>query len=91
MATKVIVNKRGSISWRNLIKGFIIAVLTSGFTALQQAIDNSNGIDWKIVAMAALSGGVGYIIIKLTEKPSVTTQYNSNNKAEQVAEDINEK
>lgn len=91
MATKVIVNKRGSISYRNLAKGFVIAVLTSGFTTLQQLLDNANGVNWKIVAMAAISGGVGYIVTKLTEKPSVTTQYSSNDKAEQVAEDINEK
>lgn len=88
MATKVIVNKRGSISYRNIAKGFIVAVMTSGLTALQQLLDNANGVSFKAVGYAALSGGVGYIIIKLTEKPSVTTQYNSNDKAEQVAEDI---
>lgn len=92
MATKVIVNKRGSISWRNFLNGFVIATLTSGLTALQQLLDNANGISLKAVLMAALSGGIGYILKKwLLDKPSVVTQYNSNDKAEQVAEDLNEK
>lgn len=92
MATKVIVNKRGSISWRNFLNGFVVAGLTSGLTALQQLLDNANGISLKSVLMAALSGGIGYILKKwLLDKPSVVTQYNSNDKAEQVAEDINEK
>lgn len=92
MATKVIVNKRGSISWRNFLNGFLIAALTSGFTALQQLLDTNAGINFKAVLMAALSGGIGYILKKwLLDKPSVVTQYQTNDKAEQVAEDINEK
>lgn len=89
MATKVIVNKRWSISWRNFLNGFVVAALTSGLTALQQLLDNAQGVNFKAVLMAALSGGVGYVIKKFVlDKPSVVTQYQTNDKAEQIAEDI---
>lgn len=89
MAEKVIVNKRGTISWRNALNGIAIAAITSGLTALQQLLDSNTGINFKTVAMASISGGVGYILKKwLLDKPSVVTQYNSNVKAEEVAETI---
>lgn len=89
MAQKVIVNKRWSVNFRDAINGFLIAVLTSGLTALQQFLDNANGINFKAVGMAAVSGGIGYVLKKwLLDKPSVVTTYKTNDKAEQVAEDI---
>lgn len=89
MAEKVILNKRGSINWRDAVNGFVIAAITSALTALQQLLDNNNGISLKVVAMAALSGGIGYILKKwLLDKPSVVTQYSSNTKAETIAETI---
>lgn len=89
MADKIIVNKRGSLNWRDAVNGFVIAALTSGLTALQQLVDNNNGVSWRVVLMAALSGGIGYVLKKLVlDKPSVVTQYGTNSKAEEVAETI---
>lgn len=89
MAEKVILNKRWTISWRNAFNGVAIAAITSGLTALQQLLDANGVISYKIILTASLSGGVGYILKKwLLDKPSVVTQYNSNVKAEQVAETI---
>lgn len=89
MANKVIVNKRYSLNIRDAINGFLIAALTSGLTALQQILDDNNGVSIKNIAMAALSGGIGYILKKwLLDKPSVVTTYSTNGKAEQIAKEI---
>lgn len=89
MAQKVIINKRLSLNLRDAVNGFVIAALTSGLTALQQLLDSNNGISYKAVIMAALSGGIGYILKKfLLDKPSVVTTYASNEKAEEIGETL---
>lgn len=54
-------SKKYSVNWLDVVKGAIVATLTSGLTALQTAID-SGSIAWKPVGMAALAGFVGYLI-----------------------------
>ena len=90
MANKVILNKRGSVNWRDWVNGLIMASLVSALTALQQILDSNNGVNFKVVGMAAVSGIVGYVLKKILERPSVVTTYSSNEKAEQIAEDIKE-
>lgn len=58
---EVILSKQFSLIGRDYLRGLIIAALTAGLVVLQAAIDTGS-INWKQVCMAALAGGVGYLI-----------------------------
>lgn len=90
MAEKVITSEQYSLEWRDALNGLIYAGAFSALTALQQAIDANNGIDWKIVGYAALSGIVTHFLRSFLSKPKVITTYKSNEQAVSVAEDIKE-
>lgn len=60
---KIITSKQFSLDYRDLLKGSLMAGLTSGFTIVQQLIDSGNfdKIDWKHTVMAAVGGFIGYL------------------------------
>lgn len=90
MAEKVITSERYSWNWRDALNSLIYAGAFSGLTALQQAIDAQNGIDWKIVGGAAISGVIAHLLRSFLGAPKVITTYKSNEQAVMVAEDIKE-
>ena len=52
-----------SIGTRDFLRGFVMAVLTPVFVIIQQSLDA--GIltfNWTSIAMAAVAGGVAYLV-----------------------------
>jgi hypothetical protein len=52
-----------TINWHDVLKGLIMAVLTPAVFIIQQTLQNGTlTFNWKSIGMAAVAGGVGYII-----------------------------
>ena len=52
----------GSINWKDIAKGLLVAVITPVFTiALQSVNDGSLTFDWKAIGLTALSAGLAYL------------------------------
>lgn len=63
MENKIITSKQYTIDLRDGIKALIVAVLTPVLFIVQQSLTTNNlNFDWKVLLMAGLSGGVGYLI-----------------------------
>jgi hypothetical protein len=52
------------LGWSDLVRGLIVTILASGLGALMEALQ-AGAIDWRNVAIVALSAAVGYIIKNL--------------------------
>lgn len=71
---KVILSKKFSLIGRDYFRGLIIATLTAALVVFQAAVDTGS-INWKQVGMAALAGGLGYLIKNgLLEPTKIITQ-----------------
>ena len=89
MAEKVIVNKQGALNWRDLLKGGAVAAISPVFTIIIQSLQAEDlTINWKSILNVAIISFLTYLSKNLFANPSVTTVYNSNDKAVEVAEDI---
>lgn len=56
-------SKKYSLNWHDALKGFITASLTSVLFFVQDSLDSgSMTFEWKKLAIAFVSGGVGYLI-----------------------------
>jgi len=89
MANKVIVNKQGSLNWRDLLKGGVVAAISPAFTILIQSLQAEDfTVNWKSIANVAVISFLTYLSKNLFANPSVVTTYDSNDKAVNVAEDI---
>lgn len=55
-----------SLKWKDAVKGFIVAVITTIITMVFQAIQNNQlpqaWNDWKVILIAGIGSGLGYII-----------------------------
>lgn len=91
MAEKVFSSERYSWQWRDALNSLIYAGGFSAATALQQALDANAGIDWKVIAYAALGGVLSHLTRTFLSAPKVVTTYKTNAKAKAVATDINAK
>jgi hypothetical protein len=95
MAKNVIVSERWKLSVRDWLKTAALTVGTPMLYEVQKvvlaAINDGTfelNINWKAVLMIGLSAGVTYALKQLTGSPKVTTVYDTNAKATEVAEDI---
>lgn len=88
--TKVILSKQFTLQWRDVIRGVVIAALTSALVVIQQSIDAGNiEFNWKSIGTAAIGGGVAYILKNwLLEPPKVITTTSTNTKAVNAAERV---
>ena len=55
-----------TLNWKDVLKGFLVAVITALLTASYNAI-NAGGVNltwdfWKPTLLAALGGGIAYLI-----------------------------
>lgn len=51
-----------TLKWGDLLKGSLIAALTSAFVVIQQSLDAGNFIfNWKGIVMAFISGFLAYL------------------------------
>lgn len=91
MAEKVIVSKKFSIELRDLLKGGLLAVIASVAPLLQATLDSGElTFNWKAIGITAMGTFVAYIIKNFLAPAQVTTTYDTNAKAVNVAEDIKE-
>lgn len=89
METKTVLSKKGEINLRDILRGLILAAGTSVLLVVQQSIDAGDFVfNWKAIGMAALAGGVTYLIKNLLEPSKVITITNSATTAEIVKENI---
>lgn len=71
---KTIVSKQFSLEWRDILRGLLMAVLTPAIVIVQQSIENGSfTFNWQQIGMAAVGGGVAYIIKNFLE-PSKTVK-----------------
>jgi len=67
MAKKVI-SKQFSLKWRDVVRGFILAVLTPALLIIQQSLEaGSLTFNWHQIGMAAVAGGGAYLIKNFLE------------------------
>lgn len=57
-------SKLFKLAWQDLVRGAIVAALASSLTTLVQAIQ-TGPVDWKAIAVIALSTFVGYLVKNL--------------------------
>lgn len=56
-------SKQYSINWQDIIKGLLMAVLTPVIVIIQNSISlGAITFDWKNISMAAIGGGLAYLI-----------------------------
>lgn len=82
---KVILNKQGTLNWRDAAKGAIMAIGTPILTVLQELIPS---YDIPVIYKVGISALITYLLKNIFAPASVTTTYNSNDKAVEVAEEI---
>lgn len=87
MADKISVSERFKLFWDDYLKGFVIAVGTPVIYLIQELIP---GWDAHPIVKASISATITYLLKNFFAKPSVTTVYDTNAKAINVAEDIKE-
>lgn len=88
MANKVILSEQWKVNVTEWLKGAGLFVGTPVLYLLQEIIPG-----WNIdpIFKAAISAFLTYILQTLFEKPKVTTVYSSNEKAEEISEEIKAK
>jgi len=60
-----------SLNWRDLFKGFLMAVLTPVFTTLYTSFEASVfTLNWHIIGVSALGGAMAYLSKNFFTKPS---------------------
>lgn len=61
-----------SLNWLDLGKGLLMAVLTPAVVIAQQSIEAGNlNLDWKVIGLASVGGGLAYLVKNFFTKPSV--------------------
>lgn len=64
-----------TINLHDVLKGLIMAILTPCLFIIQQTIENGKlTFNWQSIAMAAVAGGVGYIIKNFLTSPDTTKE-----------------
>ncbi len=59
-----------SLNWRDVAKGFLMAVLTPVVVIIQQSLEAGIFIlDWKSIGLSAIGGGVAYLAKNFFTKP----------------------
>jgi len=60
-----------SLNWGDVLKGLIMAVGTPALLIIQQAIANGQFVfNWRQIGMAAIAGGVAYLLKNFFTPPS---------------------
>lgn len=52
-----------SLNWKDILKGLLMAILTPAAWVIQQSLDAGTFVlNWKQIAMAAVAGGLSYLV-----------------------------
>lgn len=66
--SKKVISKQFSLKWRDIVRGFILAVLTPALLIIQQSLEvGSLTFNWHQIGMAAVAGGGAYLIKNFLE------------------------
>lgn len=86
----VVLSKKFTLQWRDAIRGLLIAALTSALVVVQQAVETGNlKFNWPSIGMAAIGGGVAYLLKNWLIEPAKTIVVSdTNNKAVKATEAI---
>lgn len=89
---QVITSKKFSLQWRDVLRGFIMAGLTSALVVVQQSVESGElKFNWHSICMAAIGGGVAYLLKNWLIEPAKTiVTSDSNQKAVNATEKIKE-
>lgn len=61
-----------SLNWRDFLRGLAMAVLTPAVLIIQQSLEAGNLVfNWKSIGMAAVAGGVAYLVKNILTKPDL--------------------
>lgn len=66
------VSKQGSLAWRDIARGLVMAILTPAVLIVQQSLEA--GIltfNWHSIAMASVAGGIAYLVKNFFEPTKV--------------------
>lgn len=90
MAQKVIASKKGSLQWRDIVRGVLMAALTSALVVVQTSIERGElTFNWKVIGMAAVGGGVAYLLKNwLLEPPKVIVTTDNNEQAKNLKDNL---
>lgn len=56
----------GTLNWSDLLKGFVVAVLSSVLTTVYTSFQSGSlSFDWKAIGLVAGTSGLGYLIKNL--------------------------
>lgn len=70
--SKKVISKQFSLKWRDIVRGFILAVLTPALLIIQQSLEaGSLTFNWHQIGMAAVAGGGAYLIKNFLEPTKV--------------------
>lgn len=59
-----------SLNWRDFLRGLAMAILTPAVLIIQQSLEAGNFVfNWKSIGMAAIAGGVAYLVKNLLTTP----------------------
>ena len=84
MESKTIISKQGTLDFRNVVQGLVMAVLVPVVTIIQQSLAAETWtFNWKAIGMAAVAGAVGYLIKKFVE-PTKVVEVKSKTEANQI-------
>ena len=65
------------LNWQDAAKGLLMAILAPVLVLLQQSIDaGALTLNWKLLGMAAVGGGVGYLIKNFFTPTQITDNTN---------------
>jgi hypothetical protein len=65
---KKIVAKQFTLRWRDVFRGFIMAVLTPVIVIIQQSLEAGLIVfNWHMIGMAAVGGGFAYLVKNFLE------------------------
>lgn len=93
MATKVHVNRQFAIQWRDVVRSWWFAAgfpLVDLAWALLSSWENDTPFTfaWKATVVSVVKASAIFVVAKIFDKPKVITEYENNEQAASVAEDI---
>lgn len=66
MPTTIKTSKQGTLNWRDIFKGILIAFSTAALTVAEQALTTTPVvISWKAICLAGVAGGIAYLLKNL--------------------------
>lgn len=72
---KTRVSKQFSLSWIDYLKGAVVSALTSSLVVVQASLNAGEFVfNWKLIAMTALGGFIGYLLKNFFEPTKIITE-----------------